>query len=233
MAKSNMKRFYMLLGVLALAGAGVVGYTLSAQSSGGAATEPILVEGLDDPQTLVGLAKGMVLGDENAPVTIYEFGDYQCPGCGGFALQVKPLLESAYVNEGKAKFVFYDFPLISIHPNAFLAARAARCASDQGKFWEYHKKLFETQPRWSNSSAPMGQYLGYADELDMDRGAFESCLKSEKFADVVTANMRLGEDLGVSGTPTIMVNRENGMAQRLSAMSFEAISEAVEELLNQ
>lgn len=228
-----MKRFYMLLGVLALVGVGVVGYTLSAQSSGGAATEPVLVEGLDDPQTLVGLAKGMVLGEEDAPVTIYEFGDYQCPGCGGFALQVKPLLESAYINEGKAKFVYYDFPLISIHQNAFLAARASRCASDQGKYWEYHMKLFETQPRWSNSSAPLGQYLGYADELAMDRDAFESCLKSDKYADVVTANMRLGEDLGVSGTPTIMVNRGNGMAQRLGEMSFEAISAAVEELLNQ
>ena len=226
-----MKRFYMLLAALAVIGVGVVGYTVLGGGAAGAATEPVVVEGLDDPQRLLELAEGMVAGDENAPVTIYEFGDYQCPGCGAFALQVKPLLESAYVEEGKAKFVFYDYPLISIHPNAFLAARAGRCSAEQGTFWEFHQKLFETQPRWANASAPMGQFLGYAEELGMDRGAFESCLRSDKYADVVTANMRLGEDLGVRGTPTIMVSAGEGMAQRLASFSFEDISAAVEELL--
>ncbi len=225
-----MKRFYLLLGALALVGVLVVGYTLTSRSTAGAATTPVTVEGLDDPTTLLALAQGMVLGDPDADVTIYEFGDYQCPGCGGFALQVKPLLDRAYVDEGRAKFVFYDFPLVSIHPNAFLAARAGRCAVDQGLFWEYHAKLFETQPRWANSAAPLGQYVDYAEEVGMDKGEFESCLRSEKYADVVTANMRLGEDLGVTGTPTVMVSRGNGMAQRVGN-SFEAISQAVEGLL--
>lgn len=231
MANKNMKRFYILLGTLGLVGAAVVGYTVTVGSSGAAATEPVIVDGLDDPAALVRMATGMVSGNEDAPITIYEFGDYQCPGCGQFALQVKPLVDRAYVDDGKAKFIFYDFPLVTIHRNAFIAARAGRCASDQGMFWEYHDKLFETQPRWANSSGPIGQYKGYAEELGMDGEAFEDCLRSDKYADVVSANMRLGEDLGVSGTPTVMISKGDGMAQRLDTYSFEAISEVVEGLL--
>ena len=78
------------------------------------------------------MAKGVTKGPEDAPITIVEFGDFQCPACGAFAQQVKPQIELAFVESAQAKFVFYDFPIVSGHPNAFLAARAARCAEDQG-----------------------------------------------------------------------------------------------------
>ena len=78
---------------------------------GQAVAAPVEVEGLDDPEVLGRMAQGMVLGDPDAPLTIFEFGDYQCPACGMFALQVKPLIEQAYVADGTANFVYYDFPL--------------------------------------------------------------------------------------------------------------------------
>ncbi len=231
-AKSgSTNRFYMILGGVAVLGILTVGYQVMTQAMSAAAAEPVEVEGLDDPEKLVALAQGMVLGDPDAPVTIYEFGDFQCPGCGGFAGQIKPLIETAFIHDGRAKFVFYDFPLVNIHPNAFLAARASRCAADQGGYWEYHNKLFEQQPRWSPSSSPVGVFTGYAEELGLDDGEFESCLNSDRHADVVTAQMHLGNALGVPSTPTVMVSKGDGNATRLPDVSFPFIQEAVEKLL--
>jgi len=229
--QGGMNRFYWILGVVALLGIVLVGYRVMSQALSAAAAEPVEVEGLDDPERLVELAQGMVLGDPDAPVTIYEFGDYQCPGCGQFATQIKPLMETAYIQDGRAKFVYYDFPLISIHPNAFLAARASRCAADQGGYWEYHQKLFVEQARWSPSASPAGTFADYASDLGLDKGEFEGCLNSDKHAEVVTAQMKLGEALGVSGTPTVMVSRGDGNATRLADFSFGSIQEAVENLL--
>jgi len=222
---------YWIFAVVALAALAIVGTRLGGGALGQTATGPIEVEGLDDPGRLVELAQGMVLGDPNAPVTIYEFGDYQCPSCGMFAAQIKPLIESAYVSDGRAKFVFYDFPLVSIHPNAFLAARASRCAADQGAYWEYHRKLFDEQPNWSASSSPVGLFVRYAEAVEIEADDFESCVKSDRHAAVVTAQMRLGEALGVGGTPTVMVSKGEGSANRLADASFPFIQEAVDALL--
>jgi protein-disulfide isomerase len=204
---------------------------LAACGGGEAAMEPVEFEGMDDNQRVVELAQGMVLGDENAPITIHEFGDYQCPGCGQFAALVKPQIESGLVPDGNVKFVFYDFPLTSIHRYAFVAARASRCAADQDRYWEYHGELFQNQSVWAASaSAPLGLFEDYAGELGLDEGAFSSCLRSDRHADVVTANMRLGEILGVTGTPSVLVS-EGGEAQRLSDNSFGGIQAAVERIL--
>lgn len=225
-------RVYLILGAVAALAALVIGYQAVSQATSGAVTEPVAVDGLDDPARLIELAQGMVLGDPAAPVTIYEFGDYQCPGCGQFALQTKPLIETAYVNDGRAKFVFYDFPLTNIHPNAFLAARASRCAADQDGYWDYHRKLFEEQARWSTQSAPVGTFTGYATELGLDGPNFESCLNSDRHAEVVTAQMQLGVQLNVPVTPTVMVSRGDGQATMLSDRSFPSIQAAVDALLD-
>ena len=132
-----------------------------------AVSAPIEIS-FEDDQQLVALAQGVGKGDPDAAVTIVEFGDYQCPGCGSFAVSVKPRLEQEYVSSGEARFVYYDFPLIQIHPNAFLAARAARCADDQDLYWEYHEHLFRNQTAWSPSTNPGSDFRGYADELGLD-----------------------------------------------------------------
>lgn len=214
--------------------AGLAALTFAVAACGGAgnaALEPVDFEGMDDNAQIVEIAQGMVLGNEDAPITIHEFGDYQCPGCGQFAALVKPQIESGLVPDGNVKFVFYDFPLTSIHPHAFVAARASRCAADQDQYWEYHGALFQNQSVWATSStAPLGLFEDYAGELGLDEGSFSSCLRSDRHAALVSANMKLGELLGVTGTPSVLVS-QGGAAQRLGDTSFPGIQAAVEAVL--
>ena len=226
--QSDMKKFYYLFGVVIVIGIGVVAFNVGNSVLSSAATAPIELD-LADDEALVALAQGVTLGDDQAPVTVVEFGDYQCPGCGAFALSVKPQIEGTMVASGQVKFVFYDFPLISIHPNAFLAARAARCSADQDAYWEYHEVLFRNQSRWAVATMPASAFEDYAEEVGMDGSTFSACLNSDKYADVVTANMQLGSRMGVSGTPTIMV-RANGDLRRLSGNDFQSISNAIQEM---
>jgi len=225
---ADMKKLYIVLAVVAAIGIGAVGYSVGA-GGGGAVTAPIEVEGLDDLERLVELAQGVPKGDPNATVTIIEFGDFQCPACQQFATQHKPQIELAYVESGKAKFVYYDWPIIQAHPNAFLAARASRCAADQNKYWEYHDNLFRNQVRWAPSTDAADVFVGYAGELGLDEDEFRSCLESDQHAEVVTANMELGNQLGVGGTPTILV--EFGGSARQVGYDFASISEYIDGLL--
>lgn len=203
------------------------------QGAGNTALVPLdLPELQSNSQALVQTAQGIVLGNEDAPVTIVEFADFQCPGCGAFAGMVKPQIELAWVETGQVKFVFYDFPLTSIHPHAFLAARAARCANEQNLFWDFHDALFRYQSRWSlTASPPIDLFEDYAAEVGLEQGAFSSCLRSDRHAETVTANMILGEQLGVTGTPSVMVSSGGGMARQIPANSFEAIQDVVTGLL--
>lgn len=225
-AASGMTGFYWLLGVVAVMGVSIVGYAVTSRSGGSTTvSQPIGVAGLSDPGTLMSLARGVEKGNAQAPITIVEFGDFQCPVCEQFERLVKPFIEAEFVNTGRAKFVFYDFPL-SIHPNAFLAARAARCAEDQGKFWEYHDHLYQTQSQWSPEPNPEGMFEEYAESVGLEDGAFEGCLRSDRHADVVTANMALATQLQAPGTPTILVTQGRGVGRRVPH-NIEGIREAV------
>ena len=226
---SDMKKLYIVLGVVAVVGIGAVGYSVGT-GSGGAVSEPIAIEGLDDLNRLVELAQGVTKGDPNATVTIIEFGDFQCPSCQVFATQVKPQVELALIESGKAKFVYYDWPIIEAHQHAFLAARAARCAGDQNMYWEYHDNLYRNQARWATSTDAAGTFTEYATTLGLNEGDFESCLNSDRHAEVVTANMELGMQLGVRGTPTIIVE-QGGVPRNVLDWSFEGLQSYVDELL--
>ncbi len=227
-AQSDMRKFYYIFGAVAVLGVGAVGWQVSSSVLSTAAVAPVELGTLTDEE-LFELAQGMTLGDENAPATIVEFGDYQCPGCGAFAMSVKPQIDQLLVGAGRAKFVFYDFPLVSIHGNAFLAARASRCADDQGKYWEYHEALFRNQSRWSAASMPASAFEQYAADVGLDEGAFESCLNSDRHAEVVTANMQLGQRMGVRSTPTVLVNA-GGTTRQLSSVDFQTLSSTIDEL---
>ncbi len=221
-------KLYYVLGAVAVIGVGLVAYSVGSSAFSSAATEPMELS-FENDEELVALAQGVTMGEPSAPVTIVEFGDYQCPGCGAFAQQVEPQIKQALVETGEAKFVFYDFPLVSIHPNAFLAARAARCAGDQGGYWEYHQEMFRNQAQWSTASMPTSAFEDYAGTVGLDEGAFSACLNSDRFADVVTANMELGERMGVTGTPTVLLNVE-GQTRRLNDYDIESIRKAIESM---
>jgi protein-disulfide isomerase len=168
-----------------------------------AATEPIAVE--MEPGDLARV-QGISVGRADAPVVIYEFADFQCPACAQFAAVVTPHIKQRHVEAGTVRYVHYDFPLIRIHPHAFLAARAGRCANEQGRFWEYHDLLYAEQQSWSRREEVLPLFVEYAQPTGLDRNSFESCLRSDRYAVEVTQNMRLGESLNVPGTPTLYIN---------------------------
>ena len=216
---ATTKKLYTILGGIGLLVVAFVAYSV-VSGGGQGTTQPVEVVGVDDPEQLVSLAQGMEMGDESAPVTIVEFGDYQCPGCAYFALNVQPLIEEEFVETGKARFVFYDFPLVgSGHPHSFLAARAVRCAEDQDRAWEYHEALYYNQTRWSPMGDPSNEFVSYATDLGLDTGQFNSCLRSDEHATLVSANLRLGQELGVNGTPTVFISEGNGAARRMGMVS--------------
>ena len=136
------------------------------------------------------------------PVTITEFGDFQCPACGA----AHPILEEIKREyEGKITFAFRHLPLMSIHPNALLAAQAAEAAGKQGKFWEMHDKLFVTQNEWSTSLNPETTFTSYATELKLDVEQFKKDLESESVNDRIATDLGDAEALGLGSTPSIFV----------------------------
>jgi protein-disulfide isomerase len=229
---SSMNRFYYILGAVALVGIIAVGFQVGGQAMSSAATEPVdLGSVMDDPNELVQLARPVIKGNPDAPITVLEFADFQCPACGQFAREHAPLIERGYVDGGNVKVAFYDFPLVSIHPHAFLAARAGRCAEDQDGFWEYHDEIFRNQRDWSSQADPSGSFVEYAETVGLNGGDFRECLNSDRHAELITAQMELARQLRLSGTPTVMINQGGGMATRLASFDFGTVSEALDEAL--
>jgi len=205
---SSVKKFYWILGAIGVLGVVLIG--LSMFRTRGAATdqpEDLPPGAFASQQELVAAARGISNGPDNAPVKLLVFSDYMCPACKQFALNVEPGIRDQYIKNGQVQLVYYDFPLGGAHKYSFLASRAGRCALDQNKFWEYHDLLFERQSAWSfERDAPVPQFIEYARELGLNAQEFESCVRSEKHSDVVTANRALGLNLGVNATPTIYMN---------------------------
>jgi protein-disulfide isomerase len=135
----------------------------------------------------------------DAPVTVVMFSDYQCPYCRKWYTETfKPLME-AY--PGKVRMVYKDFPLSSIHPEASPAALAARCAGEQGKYWEYQDLLF-TDPAGLSSAA----YTQYAGALSLDSAKFTDCLSTKRYEKVIEADYQAAAAIGVQSTPMFFIN---------------------------
>jgi len=151
-----------------------------------------------EPPRLIVEATGPSLGPDDAPVTIVEFSDYQCPFCGRAEPVVKQVL-AKYPDQ--VRLVYRHFPLDSIHPQARPAAIAAVCASEQGRFWEFHDKVFGSQRELSSE-----RLAGFADELELDRESFDRCLESDAAAKTVADDLEAGQSAGTTGTPAFFVN---------------------------
>ena len=138
------------------------------------------------------------LGAATAPVTIVEFSDFQCPFCQ----RAVPTLKQIRAKYGdKVRVVWKDFPLTQIHPQAFKAAEAGRCAAEQGKFWELHDQMFGNQQALQPEALKK-----YAADMGLDAPKFDQCLDSSKYAEVVRDGVAAGQKLGVNSTPTLYIN---------------------------
>ena len=162
-----------------------VGYQLWGQPE---ATPELIAD--DDP----------VLGPADAPVTIVEFSDYECPYCQRYHAETFSQIIETYGDQ--IRYVFKDLPLTSIHPNAVPAANAAHCAQEQNAFWEYHELLFSMQLGLNNNA-----YLAYANALGLDEGTFETCLTERRYVDVVMQDTKTLTSFNVQlSTPTFFIN---------------------------
>ena len=148
------------------------------------------------------------LGNDTAPISIMEFGDYQCPFCQRFYSDVEKYMVSDYINKGKLKFYYKDFPQSTIHDKAVIAANAARCADEQNKFWEMHNQLYQNYGAWNimQPSGAIEKFKEYAKVIDLDTEKFNSCLAQEKYKNDIDADVEDATKLGVIGTPTFLVS---------------------------
>lgn len=144
-----------------------------------------------------------VRGAKDGKVTLVEFGDFQCPACGAYEPIVRQVLAD---NKDTLKVVFRHFPLVQIHRNALLAAKASEAASVQGKFWEMHDILFDKQDEWGNAMNARDFILTYATTLGLDTKKFLADLDSKTIEEKIIAEMREGARLGIPGTPTFFLN---------------------------
>lgn len=148
-------------------------------------------------------------GSATAPVTVYEMSDFQCPFCRRHALETWPAIEKEYIATGKVKWVFINFPLTSIHPNAVAASELAMCAARQGKFWEAHDLLFLHQETWAPLRNPGPFLLSLGDSLRVTKSRLATCLEKGETRDLVRDDAQGASRAGASSTPAFWI--EGGM----------------------
>jgi protein-disulfide isomerase len=166
------------------------------------------------------------LGDPDAPVTIYEFSDFGCPACRQFALFTFPTLKQEYIDTGKVRLIFKDFPIVSQHGG--LAAQAAECAGEQGYYWEMHDQLFANPAEWDASpDAALAAFRRYAEAYGMDAEALVACVAEERYKPEVDRDFEEGQELRLFGTPTFIINR----LLLSGAQSPEVFAEVIDNLL--
>ena len=176
-----------------------------------------------------------VIGDPNAPISIIEFSDFQCPFCARFHIQTLPSILEEYVDQGKVKLIFRDFPIQNIHPNALPASVAAECANEQGKFKEMHDKLFDNQKEWSGleTANAMSLFSQYALEMGLEQEVFDSCLTNGKYIEEIRNDLNDGRTYGVSGTPGFFIgNDQIGYVELKGAQPFESFKKVIDAQLN-
>lgn len=169
-------------------------------------------------------------GDKKAKLTLIEFSDYQCPFCARHFRETLPQIERDYVKTGKLRYVFRDFPIESIHREAFKAHEAANCAGEQGKYWEMHDRLFQDQNQLGVEELPK-----HAKAIGLNGAAFQQCLDSGKQAADIRKDLTDGQNAGVRGTPTFFFGVQEADSQTIKvlrmivgAQSYAQFKEAVE-----
>lgn len=163
-----------------------------------------------------------VLGAADAPLTVVEYGDFECRACATFFAQTLPAIRAEYIDAGRVRWVYRHFPLSGLHPNAESAAEAAECAGQAGQFWAYHDLLYANYDTL-NAAA----FRDFAADLGLDATAFEACLASDAQLAHVRSDASAGAALGVAGTPTFFV----GSRRLVGAASLDQFRQLLDEAL--
>jgi len=153
------------------------------------------------------------LGDPNAPITLVEFGDYQCFFCNKYFHETEHNILLNYVETGKVKIIFKDYTIIG--PDSITAANAAHCADEQGKFWEYHNILYNNWTGENNGWASYDNQLSFAQDVGLNIDEFSECVKNEKYTTIITQSNSDARTLGLTGTPGFFVIGTDGQITKI------------------
>lgn len=194
----GMKGFYAALAGVAVVGIGVLGWMLSRPR-----TVSIPANVVIQPADTAGF-RGYLLGSDSAKVEIAEYADYQCPFCQTFDELQFPTIKQRLIDAGRLRWRYRDFPLQQ-HPFSRLAAHSAACADEQGKYWEQHRRIYEGQQDWAESSDAAPAFRRYAQLNGLDLARYDACMKSAKYAGRIQASYDEGVRAGVNSTPTLLI----------------------------
>ena len=173
-----------------------------------------------------------IMGASDAPITIIEFGDYQCSNCKKWFLNTKPDIVTNYIDSGKAKLVFMDIAFLG--KDSIPASIATYCAEEQGKYWDYHGFLYSNQLSIDNGWANSDSLKGYASNLGLNMDMFVSCLDSAKYQKRVQFNIEEAQNNGVTGTPTFFIVGQEGIQEKvIGPQPFSVFEKIIESMLEQ
>jgi len=150
-------------------------------------------------------ANARARGRADAPVTVYEMSDFQCPFCRQFTLDALPDIEREFIQTGKVRWIFVAYPLVRLHKNAEAAAEFALCAARQNRFWEIHDLLFRHQPDWAERDAPEPVFLSLADSIRLDRAALTACVDTHATRAEVGEQLQMSQRAGATATPSFWI----------------------------
>lgn len=196
--RSNPKTFYLILGAVALLGAVFLYY----QTRDNGAPQAVTI----DPNVPLPKAEGYLLGNPDAPVQVVEYADFECPVCAYFATVTEPDIRKRLVETGQISLRYMHYHIPS-HPNTWAASHAAACANEQGKFWEMHDAIYETQDQWAGTATrkPKPVLEAAARRVGLDMNQWESCFDTQKYQAQLMASQQDAEKRQVRGTPTFII----------------------------
>ena len=167
-----------------------------------------------------------ILGNPNAPITIVEWGDYQCTYCHAFYKNSKDSLINEYVDTGKVNFIFRDFPLNG--QDSVLAAEASYCANDQGKYWEYHDELYKNWAGEKTGWVNRNSLDQFAVTVGIDTTQFDKCLEDKKYEQKVLDNQKFGERIGINATPSFLIFDSKNGTKIIGAQPFSVFKQVLD-----
>jgi protein-disulfide isomerase len=217
-----MNKKGVIIGVIVIAIIAGVAASLSASPS-----ETVNLDMSRTHGTISTAMGSAILGDPSAPLTIVEFGDYQCHQCYNWFHNTKPAIFQDYIETGKANFVFVDLAFLG--RDSPKAAQASYCAEDQGMYWEYHDMLYISQePKIDGGWANSERLKAFAFSLGLDMELFESCLDSGKYSKRVQYNSQQARDHGVRGTPGFFIVGPDGQQQLGGAQPYSVFKQVLD-----
>jgi protein-disulfide isomerase len=198
-AATGVNRFYLVLGAVAVAGAGLLWY-LTGRSKMVSIPVDVTILAADTAGF-----RGYFMGSDTAKVEVSMYADFQCPGCQQFETIQFPTVRQQLIETGLIRWRYRDFPLDELHPHARLASHAAACADEQGKFWPMHDAIYASQADWSPMRNATGAFSDLAKNVGLDMARYNECMQSTKYAGRIQASLAEGTKLGVRGTPQFVI----------------------------